>query len=378
MIKQAIILAAGSGKRMKNGSSDAKILNTPKPLLEVFGTPIIARQIRLLSYWGVKVSVVINPEDEAKFRHELDQFPVTYIYQNERLGTANALQSAASYVEEDLFLVLMGDDINNYKLGKLLEVNSPVIFGYETNDVSHYGVISTDEDGFVTRIMEKQLTGRGVANCGVYVMPKEYFRLSIGLKPHDVNGEYYLTDIVEMLYRSGRPMKLSVMDYWRGVNTLEDLKEANTFHDIDVYLREPSEDDLFQLLPLLEELSPRENIGTPPPISEMRGRLGNMIEDKNGMTIVAEYNSEIVGTATLVVQDNLTHEGRPIGHIENVVTKQGFRGRGIGKILIEKLKEIGRKKGCYKIVLSCRQDNVQFYEKSGFRKSGEVEMRLDL
>ena len=50
--------------------------------------------------------------------------------------------------------------------------------------------------------------------------------------------------------------------------------------------------------------------------------------------------------------------------------------RGLGKMLIEKLKDLAVEKGCYKTILNCSEDNIGFYEKCGFYQK-EVQMRWD-
>ena len=62
-----------------------------------------------------------------------------------------------------------------------------------------------------------------------------------------------------------------------------------------------------------------------------------------------------------------------VGHIEDIVTHSEYRGMNLGKLVIETLKFIGEKVGCYKIILDCSEQNKAFYEKCGF-KSKEIEM----
>ena len=66
-----------------------------------------------------------------------------------------------------------------------------------------------------------------------------------------------------------------------------------------------------------------------------------------------------------------------MGHIEDVVVLEEYRGKGFGNILMKKLIEIGREEGCYKIVLNCNQENVGYYKKLGFIEKG-TEMSLYL
>ena len=81
--------------------------------------------------------------------------------------------------------------------------------------------------------------------------------------------------------------------------------------------------------------------------------------------------------ATLLVEQKFIHNGGRVGHIEDVATRKGFEGMGVGREMIHKLTEISNEYGCYKIILDCDPSVVKFYEKLGFVKKA-VTMRLDL
>jgi len=92
---------------------------------------------------------------------------------------------------------------------------------------------------------------------------------------------------------------------------------------------------------------------------------------------VYEDEGEIVGTATLLVENKLLHYGSRVGHIEDVVVNKHKRLKGVGRELIEKCVEHAKYTQCYKIILDCSDDNVPFYESCGFRVAERC-MRLDL
>ena len=92
---------------------------------------------------------------------------------------------------------------------------------------------------------------------------------------------------------------------------------------------------------------------------------------------VAELEGKIVGTATLMVQQLFAHSGGRVGHVENVVSRKGFEGQGIGTKLMECLIEKCKAQGCYKMILSSDEKNAGFYKRFGFSEH-EIEMRLDL
>ena len=86
----------------------------------------------------------------------------------------------------------------------------------------------------------------------------------------------------------------------------------------------------------------------------------------NHVIIVIEEAEKIIATATLIIENKIIHNMGKVGHIEDVVTDKNSRGKGLGKMLINELVTISKKENCYKIILDCNEDNVKFYEKTGF------------
>jgi glucosamine-phosphate N-acetyltransferase len=66
-----------------------------------------------------------------------------------------------------------------------------------------------------------------------------------------------------------------------------------------------------------------------------------------------------------------------VGQIEDVIITKNYRGLGYGKLLIDKLTEVGLNNfKCYKIILNCLEKNVEFYKKCNFAIAG-YEMKLE-
>ena len=100
-------------------------------------------------------------------------------------------------------------------------------------------------------------------------------------------------------------------------------------------------------------------------------------DNDDHQVFVYEREGEVLGTATILVENKLLHYGSRVGHIEDVVVDQNKRLSGVGKALIEKCVEFAKEKCCYKVILDCGEHNVAFYESCGFR-AAEGCMRLDL
>lgn len=102
----------------------------------------------------------------------------------------------------------------------------------------------------------------------------------------------------------------------------------------------------------------------------------NILDNKDIVYYVVEQYGYIVGVASIIIINKLLRGGNRVGLIEDVAVSKSAGSRGIGSMLIEKLKDIAIERGCYKIVLNCSEENIGFYKKCDFYQNG-VEMRWD-
>ncbi|KAL7750774.1 Glucosamine-phosphate N-acetyltransferase-like protein [Sorochytrium milnesiophthora] len=82
---------------------------------------------------------------------------------------------------------------------------------------------------------------------------------------------------------------------------------------------------------------------------------------------------KIAAAGTVMVERKFIRNCGLVGHIEDIVVDETYRGLQFGRYIIDALKSVGEHVGCYKIILDCAEKNVKFYEKCGFEKK-EVEM----
>lgn len=99
------------------------------------------------------------------------------------------------------------------------------------------------------------------------------------------------------------------------------------------------------------------------------------IRQYNPYVIVEDATGEVAATGNIIIERKLIHECGLCGHIEDIAVSQGHQGKQLGKMLIEKLTQVGIDSGCYKIILDCDEKNVRFYEKCGYSKAG-IEMQF--
>jgi len=97
---------------------------------------------------------------------------------------------------------------------------------------------------------------------------------------------------------------------------------------------------------------------------------------KMGSIIVCYKNSpmtpdfDIVASGTIIIEPKIIRGGKPVGHIEDIVTSSSYRGKGLGQDILELLIQEGREKNCYKIILDCKDNLKGYYEKMDFKESG--------
>jgi glucosamine-phosphate N-acetyltransferase len=95
-------------------------------------------------------------------------------------------------------------------------------------------------------------------------------------------------------------------------------------------------------------------------------------------TVVAvDKEGQVLGTASLILEHKFIHKGGTIGHIEDVAVHPNHGGKGVGSAVVRALIELARQSGCYKVILSCNDQNIPFYSKLGFRRHDNG-MRIDL
>ena len=95
------------------------------------------------------------------------------------------------------------------------------------------------------------------------------------------------------------------------------------------------------------------------------------------VTVIAVEDGRVVGTASLLVERKFLHKGSKAGHIEDVAVHPDYQRRGIGKALVMHLSEMAKARGCYKVILDCKDELAEFYQKCGFTRSS-CQMRLNL
>ena len=76
---------------------------------------------------------------------------------------------------------------------------------------------------------------------------------------------------------------------------------------------------------------------------------------------------QVVGAATLVVEEKFIHGCSQVGRVEDVVVSDKYRGRQLGKLMVALAVVLARKLHCYKVTLNCTDTMTKFYNGLGFK-----------
>ncbi len=236
MYKCAIILAAGEGKRMKS--------NTPKVLHKVCGKEMINHVIDNIRKSGVdEVSVVIG-KGADKVRKGTESRNIFYSVQEEQLGTGHAVMCAEEFLKgkKGSVAIFVGDGplITEETVTKLTKYHeeqkcSATILTSIMSDPLKYGRIIRNSQGEVEKIVEfKDCNEEEVKvneiNSGMYCFDIDTLLNTLGkLNNNNNQGEYYLTDVIEILKNEGKKVGAIAVDVEEitAVNSKAELSVAN-------------------------------------------------------------------------------------------------------------------------------------------------------
>ena len=223
MAMYALVIAGGKGARLRPLTADL-----PKPMIPVAGKPILQYQMEWLREEGVTHVVVLGGyKAEVIQVHFWDGrdwgLHIEYSLEDEPLGRGGALRQGYNLVPpgEEFVVALNGDTITNQPLAPLIHYHrrrqaaATVMLALLA---SPYGMAEVDRRGRISTFVEKPLLPYWV-NAGIYVLSPEFFRRLPRRGDHE-------TAAFPQLAAEGRLFGYKSRAYWRTIDTMKDLSEA--------------------------------------------------------------------------------------------------------------------------------------------------------
>ena len=205
-----IILAAGKGKRMES--------SIPKVMHKIGGVPMLERVVRTAQQLKPNAIYVVHGNGGDTLIKHSPHLPVQWVKQKKQLGTGHAVLQAIPHCKNSEKVIVLYADvplISAETLKKLVHEtpkNGVGIVVTELENPAGFGRIIRNEMGNVTAIIEHKDASEKVLaikeiNTGILTAPaKELKKWLPKLKNKNAQGEYYLTDLIELVAAAGFPV----------------------------------------------------------------------------------------------------------------------------------------------------------------------------
>src|SRR5919202_1032927 len=207
----------------------------PKPMLKIAGKPVIDYVMEdLQRLGGVDQVIYITGHLKDKVEEYVRAkypFAAAFVEQKEQRGTADAVALARPYIDEPVMIIFV-DTIFDADFSIIKRnTDDGIIWVKEVEDYQRFGVVVTDRDGNMTKIVEKPSTPISKrANIGLYYV-KNWKLMLDGidwvLRQPPNKGEYYLTDAFQYMIDKGAKIKVIDVQGWYDAGKLDTLLETN-------------------------------------------------------------------------------------------------------------------------------------------------------
>ncbi len=226
---KVIMPVAGKGTRL------LPITKTvPKPLVQVAGRPVLDYVMEKLAPLDVEELIFITghlKESFEQYVRETYDLPARFVEQKVQDGTAGAVNLARPYVDGPVMIIFV-DTVFDADLSLVDKVKADgIIWAKEVEDYQRFGVVVTDAEGYMERIVEKPSEPISkLANIGLYYIA-DWKTLFAGidqtLDGPQSKGEWFLTEAFQYMIEQGRKLYTAEVQGWYDCGKVETLLDTN-------------------------------------------------------------------------------------------------------------------------------------------------------
>ena len=228
---KAIIPVAGAGTKLRPHT-----YTQPKALIPLAGKTILSINVDQLHEAGINEFVFIvgylGEKIQDYIRTKYPHLTCHFIYQNERKGTAHAVDLSKQIIAGDEVFIALGDTICEYNIKEMLDSPWSMLGVKKVDDPRDFGVAEIGEDEFISRVVEKpQIPKSNMALVGIYRI-KESHQLFSCLENNIRNmvksrGQFSITDAIECMISNGAKFQSFKVQNWFDCGKKETLLESN-------------------------------------------------------------------------------------------------------------------------------------------------------
>ena len=227
---KVIVPLAGKGTRLLPLTK-----RVPKPLVQVAGRPVMDYVMDTVRGLDVEELIVITghlKDVVEKYIVKHYDVPAKFVEQQTLDGTAGAINLARPYVDGPVMIIFV-DTLFDADLSVVKRTDADgILWAKEVEDYQRFGVIVTDQRGYMTRIVEKPSTPISkLANIGLYYI-KDWRTLFDGItevmrSAPGKGGEFYLTDAFQYMVDHGKKLVVGEVTGWYDCGKVDTLLETN-------------------------------------------------------------------------------------------------------------------------------------------------------
>ena len=237
-MNNAIILAAGQGKRMKS--------QTSKVLHKVGNKYLLQHVVDVAKNHVEKMNIIVGHNSQS-VKSAITESKINWVLQEKQLGTGHAVKQAIPFIEENSICLILYADVpllqskTIEELLKKARTNGFSLLSVVLNDPFGYGRIIRDTNGLIKSIVEQKDASETdlkikEINTGIMALKGSLLKKYLNeLKTNNAQGEFYLTDIVEIAVKDNVNIASFICesaDEVMGINDKKQLSQAERLYQM--------------------------------------------------------------------------------------------------------------------------------------------------